>query len=84
MEFRRNVQSLLLSSHDPTGGSYVPWMCKDLEDNLAGVGEIDEKEMHSDDPEKEVMKEYEEMHPATAEIQHEIPFEYTCIKSHTC
>ena len=38
-------------------------MCKDLEDNLAG--EIDESEMHSEDPEKEVMEESEEMHPAT-------------------
>ncbi|XDV23188.1 hypothetical protein PO909_027875 [Leuciscus waleckii] len=28
------VQSLHLSSHDPTGGSFVPSMCKDLEDNL--------------------------------------------------
>ncbi|ROI42814.1 hypothetical protein DPX16_7091 [Anabarilius grahami] len=39
-------------------------MCKDLEDNLAGVGEIDESEMH-EGPEKEVMEESEEMHPAT-------------------
>ncbi|KAF1381706.1 hypothetical protein PFLUV_G00156790 [Perca fluviatilis] len=61
-----NVQSLLLlSSHDPTGGSYVPSMCKDFEDNFAGVGEIDESEMHSEDPEKELMEESEEMHPAT-------------------
>ncbi|ROL42087.1 hypothetical protein DPX16_19534 [Anabarilius grahami] len=59
-----NIQRLLLSSHDPTGGSYVPSMCKDLEDNLAGVGEIDESEMH-EGPEKEVMEESEEMHPAT-------------------
>ncbi|TDH04035.1 hypothetical protein EPR50_G00148050 [Perca flavescens] len=41
-------------------------MYKDLEDKLAGVGEIDESEMHSgEDPEKEVMEESEEMHPAT-------------------
>ncbi|ROI15250.1 hypothetical protein DPX16_1403 [Anabarilius grahami] len=59
-----NIQRLLLSSHDPTGVSYVPSMCKDLEDNLAGVGEIDESEMH-EGPEKEVMEESEEMHPAT-------------------
>ncbi|ROL50207.1 hypothetical protein DPX16_22309 [Anabarilius grahami] len=39
-------------------------MCKDLEDNLAGVGEIYESEMH-EGPEKEVMEESEEMHPAT-------------------
>ncbi|XP_030255528.1 uncharacterized protein LOC115570879 [Sparus aurata] len=60
-----NVQGLLLSSHDPTAGSYVPPMCKDLEDNLPGLGEIDKSEMHSEDPEKEVMEESEEMHPAT-------------------
>ncbi|XP_015245396.1 PREDICTED: uncharacterized protein C14orf93 homolog [Cyprinodon variegatus] len=47
-----NARSLLLSSHDPTGRSYVQ----------PGVGEIDEGEMQSEDPEKEVM---EEMHPAT-------------------
>ena len=37
-----NIQSLLLSSHGPTVGSYVPWICKGLLNNLAGVGEIDE------------------------------------------
>ena len=57
-----NVQGLLLSSHDPNAGSYVPPTCKDLEDDLAG---LDESKMHSEDPEKEVIEESEDMHPAT-------------------
>lgn len=39
-------------------------MCKDPEDNFTGVREIGESEMHSEDPEKEVIEEFEETHPA--------------------
>nr|XP_055037107.1 uncharacterized protein LOC129424459 [Misgurnus anguillicaudatus] len=39
-------------------------MCKDPEDNFTGVREIGESEMQSEDPEKKVIEEFEEMHPA--------------------
>ena len=35
-------------------------MCQDSEDNLASVGEVDEREMHTE----EVMQNVEEMYPA--------------------
>ncbi|XP_040017102.2 uncharacterized protein LOC120808326 [Gasterosteus aculeatus] len=50
-----HAQSLLLSSHEPTVGSYVQ----------PGVGEIDEGEIKSEDQEKEVTEEHGEMRPAT-------------------
>ncbi|XP_073729773.1 uncharacterized protein [Misgurnus anguillicaudatus] len=56
-----NVQSLLLTSHEPAVGD-VPSMCKDLKDNF--TGEIGGSEMQSKDPAKEVIEEFEEMHPA--------------------
>ncbi|XP_065153883.2 uncharacterized protein [Paramisgurnus dabryanus] len=43
-----NVQSLLISSHEPAV-SDVPSMYKDTEENFTGVREIDESEMHSED-----------------------------------
>ncbi|XP_073670897.1 uncharacterized protein [Paramisgurnus dabryanus] len=58
-----NVLSQLLSSHEPAV-SDVPSMCKDPEDNFTGVREIGGSEMHSEDPEKELIEEFEETHPA--------------------
>ncbi|XP_065147360.1 uncharacterized protein [Paramisgurnus dabryanus] len=43
-----NVQSLLISSHEPAV-SVVPSMWKDLEENFTGLREIDESEMNSED-----------------------------------